>query len=77
MFKRINETLPDNRKTAMLAIGLVLLITGQILAKSANIYVLILRYVLFTVSVVIYFYVAVTHHRERVAAKKAREAQQQ
>ena len=77
MFKRIKETLPDNRKSAMLAIGLALLLTGQVLAKSANIYLLILRYVLFAVSIVIYFYVAFTHHLERVAAKKAKEAQQQ
>lgn len=76
MFKRVKESLPDNRKSGLLAVALIVLIAGQSLSQSTNIFLLILRYALFAAAVTLYFYVAITHHQERVAKKKAKQAQE-
>lgn len=76
MLDRIKDLLPDNRNTALLAFGMVLLLAGQLLSKTTNIFLVILRYGLFIAAVVIYFIVARNHHRARLAKKRAQENQE-
>ncbi len=77
MFKRIKESLPDNKKTALLVIGLVCLVIGQILSSSTSTILLILRYMLFLSALALYFYVAVDQHKVITAIKKAGQEDQE
>ena len=70
---KFKDTIPENDKAGLLALGLVLLIIGQALSKSTHTILLILRYVFFGVSVIIYGYVFYIHNQERIEKKKERE----
>lgn len=70
---RFKDVIPENDKAGLLALGLVLLIIGQALSKSSQPLLLVLRYVLFAASVIIYGYVFYIHNQERIEKKKDRE----
>ena len=65
--------IPENDKAGLLALGLVLLIIGQVLSKSLQPILLVLRYILFAASMIIYGYVFYIHNQERIEKKKERE----
>jgi len=70
---KFKDVIPENDKAGLLALGLVLLIIGQALSKSSQSILLILRYVLFAASMIIYGYVFYIHNQERIEKKKERE----
>jgi len=70
---KFKDVLPENDKAGLLALGLVLLIIGQALSKSSQPLLLVLRYVLFAASLIIYGYVFYIHNQERIEKKKERE----
>ena len=70
---KFKDVIPENDKAGLLALGLVLLIIGQALSKSAQSILLVLRYVLFAASMIIYGYVFHLHNQERIEKKKERE----
>lgn len=70
---KFKDMIPENDKAGLLALGLVLLIIGQALSKSAQPLLLVLRYVLFAASMIIYGYVFYIHNQERIEKKKERE----
>jgi len=70
---KFKDVIPENDKAGLLALGLVLLIIGQTLSKSSQSILLILRYVLFAASMIIYGYVFYIHNQERIEKKKERE----
>lgn len=75
MFKDLKELLPDNKKTMLIVIGLVLLVISQALAQFSNLFLAILRYTLFVIAIALYFYVAISFHRERLRKKRARDTE--
>jgi len=70
---KFKDVIPENDKAGLLALGLVLLIIGQALSKSSQPILLVLRYVLFAASMIIYGYVFYIHNQERIEKKKERE----
>jgi len=70
---KFKDVIPENDKAGLLALGLVLLITGQALSKSNQPILLFLRYVFFAASLIIYGYVFYIHNQERIEKKKKRE----
>ena len=70
---KFKDVIPENDKAGLLALGLVLLIIGQVLSKNSQPILLILRYILFAVSMIIYGYVFYIHNQERIEKKKERE----
>ena len=70
---KFKDVIPENDKAGLLALGLVLLITGQAFSKSNQPILLFLRYVFFAASLIIYGYVFYIHNQERIEKKKKRE----
>ena len=70
---KFKDVIPENDKAGLLALGLVLLIIGQALSKSTQPILLVLRYVFFVASLIIYGYVFYIHNQERIEKKKERE----
>jgi len=70
---KFKDVIPENDKAGLLALGLALLIIGQVLSKNSQPILLILRYILFTASMIIYGYVFYIHNQERIEKKKERE----
>ncbi len=70
---KFKDVIPENDKAGLLALGLALLIIGQALSKSLQPILLVLRYVLFAASMIIYGYVFYIHNQERIEKKKERE----
>ena len=70
---KFKDVIPENDKAGLLALGLVLLIIGQALSKSTQPILLVLRYVFFAASLIIYGYVFHIHNQERIEKKKERE----
>jgi len=70
---KFKDVIPENDKAGLLALGLVLLIIGQALSKSTQPILLVLRYVFFAASLIIYGYVFYIHNQERIEKKKERE----
>ncbi len=70
---KFKDVIPENDKAGLLALGLVLLIIGQVLSKNSQPILLILRYILFAASMIIYGYVFYIHNQERIEKKKERE----
>ena len=70
---KFKDVIPENDKAGLLALGLVLLIIGQALSKSSQPILLVLRYVLFAASMILYGYVFYIHNQERIEKKKERE----
>ena len=70
---KFKDVIPENDKAGLLALGLVLLIIGQVLSKNSQPILLILRYILFAASMIIYGYVFFIHNQERIEKKKERE----
>ena len=70
---KFKDVIPENDKAGLLDLGLVLLIIGQVLSKSSQPLLLVLRYVLFAASLIIYGYVFYIHNQERIEKKKSRE----
>jgi len=70
---KFKDVIPENDKAGLLALGLVLLILGQTLSKSSQPILLVLRYVLFAASMIIYGYVFYIHNQERIEKKKEQE----
>ena len=77
MHKRIKDSIPENDKAGLLALGLILLIISQALSKSTQPSLIVLRYVLFVAALVNYGYVLYVHNQERVAKKKAKNKKQE
>jgi Co/Zn/Cd efflux system component len=77
MFRNPKELLPDNKGSALIVIGVVLLFISHALAKFSQPALVILRYVLFIAAIALYFSVALTFHRERLRKKKVRETTQE
>jgi len=70
---KFKDVIPENDKAGLLALGLVLLIIGQALSKSSQSILLVLRYILFAASMIIYGYVFYIHNQERIEKKRERE----
>ena len=70
---KFKDVIPENDKAGLLALGLVLLIIGQALSKSSQPILLVLRYILFAASMIIYGYVFYIHNQERIEKKRERE----
>lgn len=70
MPRNIKDSIPENDKSGLLVLGLVLLIIGQALSKSSQPILLFLRYVFFAASLTIYGYVFHIHNQERIEKKK-------
>ena len=67
---KFKDVIPENDKAGLLALGLALLIIGQVLSKNSQPILLILRYILFAASMIIYGYVFYIHNQERIEKKK-------
>jgi uncharacterized membrane protein YesL len=76
MFRNPKEFLPNNKGTALIVLGLVLLFTSHALAEFTQPALVILRYALFIAAIALYFSVALAFHRERLRKKDARETTQ-
>jgi hypothetical protein len=77
MFKNQKELLPDNKSSALIVLGLVLLFSSHMLADFPQLALVILRYALFIAAITLYFYVALAFHRERLRKKKTQETTQE
>ena len=77
MHKRIKDSIPENDKAGLLALGLILLIISQALSKSTQPFLIVLRYVLFAAALVNYGYVLYVHNQERIEKKKAKNKKQE
>ncbi len=67
---KLKDVILENDKAGLLALGLVLLVTGQALSKNNQPILLFLRYVFFAASLIIYGYVFYIHNQERIEKKK-------
>jgi|AntAceMinimDraft_14_1070370.scaffolds.fasta_scaffold127333_1 hypothetical protein len=73
MPRNIKNSIPENDKAGLLALGFVLLIIGQALSKSTQPLLIVLRYALFAAALINYGYVFYVHNQERIEKKKARD----
>jgi len=67
---KFKDSLPENDHAGLLALGLVLLIIGQVLSNSTQPLLLVLRYVFFAVAMINYGYVLYLYNRDRIAREK-------